>query len=98
MEDSSSFIIKNSYTLIDKLNKLDNISNIIAYDFEDLYNSIDLTDLINKIKIFINEFHSLEVNRDQHFKLFHFVIQENYLYDGTKFYKQVRGITVGGKL
>ena len=54
MEDSSSFN--------DKFNKLDNISSITAYNFEDLYNSIDLTDSKNKIKIFINEFHTLEVD------------------------------------
>ena len=77
------------------INKLDNISGITAYDFEDLYNSINLTNLISKVKIFINEFQPLEVDRDRLFKLFHFVIQENYLYDCTIFFKQVRGITMG---
>ena len=43
----------------------------------------------------MNELHTLEVDRDWFFKLFHFAIQENYLYDGTNFYKQVRSITMG---
>ena len=59
MEGRNFFIIKNSNILIDKLKKLDNVISIIAYDFEDLYNSINLTNLINKIKIFTNEFHTV---------------------------------------
>ena len=43
----------------------------------------------------MNELHTLEVDRAWFFKLFHFVIQENYLYDCTIFFKQVRGITMG---
>ena len=46
--NDNNHTLKNSYQLVENINKLKNISSIITYDFKDLFNNINLQDL-NKI-------------------------------------------------
>ena len=48
LNNDNNHALKNSYQLVESINRLKNNNNIVTFDFKDLFNNINLRDL-NKI-------------------------------------------------
>ena len=97
LDSESSVIVRNSYQLIEKLNTLKNVQGIYAYDFQDPLNSIDISDLMDKVTVFFKNYKN-SVNINYFWNLFKFVLKENCMHDSKNLYNEVLGIPVEGKL
>ena len=93
--------LKNSNQLIEHIYKLKNITNIVTYDFKDLFNNINLNDL-NKIinDLFKDYFTQLQlpnnISIDYFRTLTNFIINNNYIMQNSLIYHQESGIAQGG--
>lgn len=93
--------IKNSFMLIDILKNLKSISNIVTFDFKDLFNNINLSDLftiINSLFIKFRPHLSLPTHVDAEYfsTLTNFIIYNNYILQDNSLYLQTIGIPQGG--
>lgn len=98
--NTKSVSIKNSFELTKRTKHLQSVRQIITYDFQDLFNNINLT----KLKQVIDElFHknqtSLTKISPEYFNdLTNFLIFNNYLYQNNIIYKQTQGIPQGSSV
>lgn len=89
-------IINNSIDCINLLKNKDIVS-IKSYDFEDLFNSIEIKDLYEKLILLFDEFQLVKyIDKSKYKHLIDFVLFENYLFNGVHVYKQINGIPQGG--
>ncbi len=90
-------IIKNSFQLVTILSEVKSCVNMKSFDFEDLFNSIDIKDLIEIMNtVFqIYQVHTI-INISKYNALIGLVIKENYCFNGFRISKQVKGIPMGG--
>ena len=89
-------IIYNNKNVIDFLNKENSGKPISTFDFENLFTSIPHNNIIEICKDIYNEFNEIiKCTKEFWLKIVGFCIFENILSDGTKFYKQAKGIPMG---
>jgi hypothetical protein len=95
---SGCHIVKNSRDVIKSIEGLDNVKLIKSWDFEDLFNSIVIDDLMS---ILLNAFERYDLQQFISFAkykvLLQLVLNETYVSDGKSLYRQSRGISMGGK-
>lgn len=60
--------------------------SLLYIDFKELYSGINLLDLTIMLSVFFHQINTGGNNKDNFFKLFHFVAQENYLNDSNNIY------------
>lgn len=46
---------------------------------------------------FFNQLDTQRIDKDKFFKLFHFLLQENYLNDGSNIYRKIQVVPTGGR-
>lgn len=101
IKQSNNIFIQNSFDLINKISGLDNVKNIATYDFKDLFNNINISDLSKVINALFNQHKnslSLKENITTDFfkKLTNFILYNNFIVYNTTIFKQKIGIPQGG--
>ena len=99
--NNNYFILNNSIELKIKLTSIRNLSGFQTFDFKDLFNSINISDLNKVILSLYNDYFNNHPNLNHanftHFKnLLYFVIFKNYIFQGNQLYLQVSGVPQGG--
>jgi hypothetical protein len=92
---NGSSIINNSYKVIEYM-KDKIVNSVYTYDFEDLFNSIDIEDMITVLNKMYDEMLSNIIQYEKFKILINVVLKENYIEFDGKIYRQCMGLAQGG--
>ena len=88
--NDNNHTLKNSYQLVENINKLKNINNIVTYDFKDLFSNVNFRDLSNIINSLFQEYYTQlqlpdNINADYFKTLTNFIINNDYIIHNSKY-------------
>lgn len=96
IKKEGSYFVKNSYEVVNLLNQC-NVVTVTSYDFADLFNTIDIKTLYSIMLKFFEQYDIQQFISYTKFKsLLTIVLNENVLFNGIGFYRQINGIPMGG--